>query len=128
TANSVHPPGTGEQLSGGPPMTTNPSSAIAPPGSGDGEAVPRADRGHWWSSSSGFASLGAVLVITAGTFAALFGFGHADHTVQFLRGNAWLTNDESGSVVRVNGATGKPDFEMKIKGAAGNDLQVIQGA
>jgi predicted RNA-binding protein with TRAM domain len=104
------------------------TTTLTPPTSASPTASTRAGAGaHWWSSSAGFVSLGAVLLVTAGAFAALFGFGHADHTVQFLRGNAWLTNDQTGSVVRVNGATGKPDFEMKFKGAAGDDLQVIQG-
>lgn len=90
-------------------------------------ASPASDAGRWYSSSSGFASIGAVLVVTAGLLVGLFGFGHADHTITFLRGNAWLSNDETGAVVRVNAATGQPDFEMKFTGAAGDDLEVIQG-
>gem|GEM_PF-5467002 len=72
-------------------------------------------------------SFGAATLVLAALVAALLAHGNSSRSFTFRDDKAWLVNNDRGSVALVDGATGRPEFEMRFDGAAGDDLQVVQG-
>ncbi len=72
-------------------------------------------------------SFGAATVLLAALVIGVLAQGNSSRSFSFRDDKAWLVNTDRGSVALVDGATGRPEFEMRFAGAAGDDLQVIQG-
>ena len=73
-------------------------------------------------SSSGLVTLGAIAAMLAMIGGIVFGVRDHERILDLLTGKAWLANDERGSITLVNGATGQAEFEMRFRGAAGDEF------
>ncbi|HVX17989.1 MAG TPA: fibronectin type III domain-containing protein [Acidimicrobiales bacterium] len=69
-------------------------------------------------------AFGAASMLVASAIALTFGHGHSPNRLDLFSGNAWLASNKRGQVVRVNGATGKPDAGVDV-GKKGQ-LQIVQ--
>jgi hypothetical protein len=64
-------------------------------------------------------TIGAALCAMSAAVPAVWGEGVTPSEVSLLDGVAWLSNDASGDVVRVNGETGRVDARVGLGSAAG---------
>lgn len=81
---------------------------------------------RWLRSSSGFATVGVAIAVVAVSLLGLIGVGTDKSLFDFGSGFAWLSSNEQGQALLVNGADGKGTSKLNVPGAKGKRMRVEQ--
>ena len=73
---------------------------------------------------TGHIAIGVVGVLSAA--AVVFGVGMASAKYHLADVGGWLTSDQKGEIVHVNGLSGKVDGKVTLAGSTGHPMKVIQ--
>lgn len=76
--------------------------------------------------SRGVVVLGSATVVALVASALAFGSPARSGLIDLLSGKAWLTDRTDGSVMLANGSSAELELKIKVPGAAGSELEVIQ--